>query len=198
MNNLRISKTNRKVLNLYAGVGGNRELWENVEVDAVDNNLERISIYEDNFPKDGVFLKDVNDYLDDVDLNKYHFIWASPPCQTHSIMMRFQDYNHSPDLNSLYGLMIDLKQKYDYQGKWAIENVTPRYGLIYGTAFPIPVKLGRHYIWANYPIESKDFPSDDVKNMQKGGIERIRMNPNIGLYVFKQAFAQQSLEELFV
>ncbi len=196
---MRIAGTKLKVLNLYSGVGGNREQWKDVEVHAVDNNNERNDIYHDLFPDDTIFQMDVNDFLelDGMDLNQYDYIWASPPCQTHSIMMRFQDYHHSPDLNSLYGLMIDLKQKYKYKGRWAIENVTPRYGIIYGTAFPNPVKLGRHYIWANYPIESKYFPPDDIINLPKGGIERIMMNPDIGLYIFNQAYAQTSLTEVF-
>ena len=29
-----------KVLNLYAGIGGNRKLWKDVEVTAVENNKE--------------------------------------------------------------------------------------------------------------------------------------------------------------
>ena len=30
----------KKVLNLYAGIGGNRKLWKDVEVTAVENNPE--------------------------------------------------------------------------------------------------------------------------------------------------------------
>jgi hypothetical protein len=34
-------KGNMKVLNLYAGIGGNRKLWTDVEVTAVEMNPER-------------------------------------------------------------------------------------------------------------------------------------------------------------
>jgi hypothetical protein len=36
-----------KILNLYAGLGGNRKLWKNVEVTAVENNPEIAKIYQD-------------------------------------------------------------------------------------------------------------------------------------------------------
>jgi len=36
-----------KVLNLYAGIGGNRKLWKDVEVTAVEDNKEIARIYQD-------------------------------------------------------------------------------------------------------------------------------------------------------
>ena len=39
-----------KVLNLYAGIGGNRKLWENVEVTAIENNPEIAEVYKKLFP----------------------------------------------------------------------------------------------------------------------------------------------------
>lgn len=36
--------TKLKVLNLYAGIGGNRKLWDNCEVTAVENNQEIANI----------------------------------------------------------------------------------------------------------------------------------------------------------
>jgi len=40
-----------KVLNLYAGIGGNRKLWKNVDVTAIENNPEIANIYKDFFPE---------------------------------------------------------------------------------------------------------------------------------------------------
>ena len=37
-----------KVLNLYAGIGGNRKLWTDVEVTAVEMNPQIAKIYQDN------------------------------------------------------------------------------------------------------------------------------------------------------
>jgi len=36
-----------KVLNLYAGIGGNRKLWRDVDVIAVEINPEIAKIYQD-------------------------------------------------------------------------------------------------------------------------------------------------------
>ena len=35
-----------KILNLYAGIGGNRKLWKNVQVTAVENNPEIAEVYK--------------------------------------------------------------------------------------------------------------------------------------------------------
>jgi DNA (cytosine-5)-methyltransferase 1 len=44
-----------KVLNLYAGVGGNRKLWENVEVTAVEVEPSIAGMYKQFFPHKGKF-----------------------------------------------------------------------------------------------------------------------------------------------
>lgn len=41
-----------RVLNLYAGIGGNRKLWENVEVTAVEHDPQIAAIYASSFPED--------------------------------------------------------------------------------------------------------------------------------------------------
>jgi DNA (cytosine-5)-methyltransferase 1 len=41
-----------RILNLYAGIGGNRKLWEDVDVTAVEWNEEIARVYSDNFPLD--------------------------------------------------------------------------------------------------------------------------------------------------
>ena len=46
----------KKVLNLYAGIGGNRKLWTDVEVTAVELNPEIARIYQDFFPDDTVIV----------------------------------------------------------------------------------------------------------------------------------------------
>jgi len=40
-----------KILNLYAGIGGNRKLWgDEHEIVSVDNNPEILSVYESFYP----------------------------------------------------------------------------------------------------------------------------------------------------
>jgi site-specific DNA-cytosine methylase len=63
-----------KILNLYAGIGGNRKLWGDVEVVAVENNEKIAQIYQDFFPGDKVILGDAHKYLEErkgFDLSKY-------------------------------------------------------------------------------------------------------------------------------
>jgi len=53
-----------KILNLYAGIGGNRKLWGNEhKITAVENNQEIAKIYQDFLPKDKVIVTDAHQYL---------------------------------------------------------------------------------------------------------------------------------------
>ena len=76
-----------KILNCYAGIGGNRKLWgDKHEIVAVEYDEKIAAIYRDLFPNDTVIVGDAHQYL----LEHYKeyeggFIWASPPCPTHSI-----------------------------------------------------------------------------------------------------------------
>ena len=45
-----------KVLNLYAGIGGNRKLWTDVEVTAVEMNKDIAGVYQKYFPDDKVIV----------------------------------------------------------------------------------------------------------------------------------------------
>ena len=73
-----------KILNLYAGIGGNRKLWgEDIEVTAIEINPEIAKIYQDFFPNDEVIITDAHQYLLE-HFYEFDFIWSSPPCPTHS------------------------------------------------------------------------------------------------------------------
>jgi len=74
-----------KVLNLYAGIGGNRKLWPNdkIEVTAIEINPQIAKIYQDFFPNDKVIVGDAHQYLLE-HYKEFDFIWTSPPCPTHS------------------------------------------------------------------------------------------------------------------
>ena len=52
-----------RVLNLYAGVGGNRKLWQNVEVTAVELDPAIAQAYQDLYPADTVIVGDAHKYL---------------------------------------------------------------------------------------------------------------------------------------
>lgn len=137
-----------KVLNLYAGIGGNRKLWQNVEVTAVEQNAEIAKIYCDFFPDDTMIVDDAHEYLLK-HFAEYDFIWSSPPCQSHSKMnhsLKGQGIYRYPNM-MLYEEIIFLQ--HFAKELWVVENVQPYYKpLIEGH------KIGRHLFWSNFKISN--------------------------------------------
>lgn len=146
-----------KVLNLFAGLGGNRKYWDDVarekgvsiEVTAVEFDPEIAKAYAKRYPNDNVIVGDAWDYAAKNYLD-FDFIWASPPCQSHS---RLNFCNNSrneatrvlPDFR-LYELISYLKTF--CKKAFVVENVVPYYEpLIKPTA-----EIGRHYFWANFDL----------------------------------------------
>ena len=134
-----------RVLNLYAGLGGNRKLWENVEVTAVELDPRIATVYKRLYPNDTVIVEDAHQYL----LNhsdEFDFIWSSPPCQTHSKMAKATRHKLKRYVDlSLYQEILYLQ--HFFKGKYVVENVVPFYEpLIEGK------KLGRHMYWSNFDI----------------------------------------------
>jgi DNA (cytosine-5)-methyltransferase 1 len=136
-----------KILNLYAGLGGNRVKWSgNIHVTAVEMEEDIANVYKKNFPNDTVIIGDAHKYLLE-NADDFDFIWSSPPCQTHSRMMKATRHKlkRYTDM-SLYQEILFLQ--HFYKGKWVVENVKPFYEpLVKPTAI-----LGRHYFWANFNI----------------------------------------------
>lgn len=145
-----------KILNLYAGIGGNRKLWENVEVTAVENVPEIAAIYKDFFPDDTVIIGDAHQYLLD-HYKEFDFIWSSPPCLTHS---RINFMKHMPKRYAdmkLYQEIIFLKHW--FKGKWLVENVRSYYNPLIQ-----PQELQSHYFWANFLIRDTGLSRKKVRN----------------------------------
>ena len=72
-----------RVLNLYAGIGGNRKYWEGCDVTAVEYDREIAKTYKRFCPKDHVAVCDAHEFLLR-HYSEFDFIWSSPPCQSHS------------------------------------------------------------------------------------------------------------------
>lgn len=195
-----------KVLNLYAGIGGNRKLWKDVEVTAVEIEPKIAEIYQDFFPQDKVIVGDAHQYLlEHYDVG-WDFIWSSPPCKTHSQMRyRIMVLNGKtnpvyPDM-SLYQEIIFLK--YSFKGKWVIENTESYYEPLI-----VPQFIQRHFFWSNFVINNNtNFPRDNMKRATKEeladeyGFDLSKINtihqreilrnvvrPELGKYVFDCAF----------
>lgn len=149
-----------KVLNLYACLGGNRLLWNDCEVTAVELDPELARLYQERFPNDTVIIADAHQFLLD-HYKEFNFIWTSPPCPTHS-RARFARHESTiteyPDMK-LYQEIIFLENYYD--GKYCVENVIPFYEpLIQGK------KRGRHLYWTNFNLPS--ILSDRKGNFMEG------------------------------
>lgn len=139
-----------KVLNLYAGIGGNRKLWQDVEVTAVELNPQIAEIYQTFFPQDKMIIGDAHKYLLE-HFKEYDFIWSSPPCPTHSVCSYFlkgQGIIRYPDMK-LWQEIILLK--HFYKGKYCVENVKSYYEPLMS-----PQEIGRHYFWANFYISNRE------------------------------------------
>ncbi len=136
-----------KVLNLYACLGGNRLLWDNCEVTAVELDEELARLYQERFPNDTVIVADAHQYLLD-HYSKFDFIWSSPPCPSHSRARFWNTKAHRiyPDLK-LYEEILFLDTH--FLGKYVVENVIPYYTPL------IPAKKrGRHLYWTNFNLQS--------------------------------------------
>ena len=135
-----------KILNLYAGIGGNRRFWpDECEIVHVEYNEEIAKALEKIHPGDRVVVADAHKFLLE-NFQDYDFIWSSPPCPTHSRMRK----NMNPD-NPVYPDMklyeeILLLQGF-FKGKWVVENVRSWYEPLIE-----PQEVGRHYYWANFEV----------------------------------------------
>ena len=150
-----------KVLNLYACLGGNRLLWDNCQVTAVELDEELARLYQERFPNDTVIVADAHQYLLD-HYKEFDFIWSSPPCPTHSRIRMSQKnrdtfINKYPDMK-LYEEIILLE--HNFKGRYVIENVIPYYEpLIYAK------KRGRHLYWTNFLLPNDLGGRKMFKNM---------------------------------
>jgi len=153
-----------KILNLYPGIGGNRKLWKGHKITAVEYKQEIADIYHDFFPDDKIVIADAHQYL--LDHHKeFDFIWSSPPCQSHSsfrqnICVRYRGTKAVyPDMR-LYQEILFLK--YNFKGKWVVENVKP----YYKTLIEPTNILQRHLFWSNFKIPDKGFEKDNIRKAQ--------------------------------
>lgn len=151
-----------KILNLYAGIGGNRKLWgDEHQITAIENNPQIAEVYKKFFPQDEVIVADAHQYLIDHH-QEFDFIWSSPPCPTHSVTNHFlkgQGIFRYPDYR-LWQEIIFLK--HFFKGKYVVENVKSYYEPIYK-----PQIIGRHYYWSNFEI-----PHIDIDYVQIGTMNR--------------------------
>lgn len=157
-----------KVLNLYAGVGGNRKLWDSVDVTAVELDPRIAAVYARLYPSDTVIVGDAHQYLIE-HYQEFDFIWSSPPCYTHSRMVKATRHalRRYPDM-ALYQEILFLQ--HFFKGQWVVENVVPFYKPL------IPAKqVGRHLYWSNFDVGNyqEPVPSNFINLANVAGKEKL-------------------------
>lgn len=140
------------------------------EITAVEIKPEIAEIYKDLYPKDTVIIEDAHQYLLNNFMN-FDFIWASPPCPSHSRMRmlwkgqpndgkKFSGSSFKfPDMK-LYEEVIFLQ--HFFNGKWCVENVISYYDPL----IP-PVKSDNHYFWTNFPIRSLENKTRGIRDQNQ-------------------------------
>lgn len=142
-----------RILNLFSGLGGNRADWDGHDVVAVEKNPEVASIYERFFPEDLVYREDACELLPEI-FKDFEFIWASPPCQTHS---RYS-LTRKPVMMDMQLWQVLMFLRYHYDGPYCVENVRPYYKpLIKPTCI-----RGRHALWTNFYVPEFNVPELDL------------------------------------
>lgn len=199
-----------KVLNLYAGIGGNRKYWdgEKHDITHVEIDEDVAEVLRDNFPKDEIVIGDAHRYLLE-NYQDYDFIWASPPCPTHSSIRKNTSVPNGaepkyPDAK-LWQEILFLKGY--YEGNWVVENVISWYDPLIK-----PQESGNHYFWSNFSIpeveienrchdgsvkeleEHKGFCLDgySFSNKSKEKVLRNCVHSKLGLKIFKARNKTQS------
>jgi DNA (cytosine-5)-methyltransferase 1 len=176
-----------KILNLYAGIGGNRKLWgDEHEITAVEIDSKIASIYQDFFPKDKIIIADAHQYLLD-HYQEYDFIWSSPPCPSHSRFNLLQNEQRGrikayPDM-VLYQEIILLKHW--FKGKFCVENVISYYDPLIQ-----PIQSNNHYYWTNFLIPSRPNTVRFIRRQQHN--ERLeRITFDLSKFKLEKRFEKQ-------
>ena len=204
-----------RILNLYAGIGGNRKLWNdsNFQITAIEYDQATADVYKSLFPNDTIIVADAHDYLLENYMN-FDFIWSSPPCPTHSDIRRCGvhagQYEALYPNMELYQEIILLQNFAKKKTKFIVENVIPYYEPL----IPATKKLHRHLYWANFPIGNFEVTDNrkhskiqgyssvygfDIKDSEiadKRKALRNMVDPDLGLYILNCALGVQQKQNI--
>ncbi len=188
-----------KILNLYAGIGGNRKLWgDNHEITAVELCPKIAKKYSELYPNDTLIVGDAHEYLIN-NFQNFDFIWASPPCQTHSRINYL--LNKTQKVRYIDAKLIQeiVLLQNNCEGLFCVENVISYYPPIIMPS----VTIGRHYFWSNFKICPIKQANDEIgritgKNRKYKNItERNAVNSELALHILKCAESKEYAKNYF-
>lgn len=166
-----------KILNAYAGIGANTWNWDRTEheVTHVEKNEEIADCLQDLRPEDKVIIGDAYKFIEK-NHDCYDFIWASPPCPTHSSIRKAGAKNGQyrekmPDYK-LYSI-IEFLDTF-YEGDYVVENVAKTWY----DPWIKPQKTARHFFWSNFTVPKVETPTQDI---HEGNIEKWQEMFNVDL-----------------
>ncbi len=167
-----------KILNAYAGIGGNRKLWgDEHQVTAIELNPDIAKIYQSFFPNDTVIVGDAHKYMLE-HFTEFDFIWSSPPCPTHS-KARYGLGFHGGKVDAMYPDMKLYQEiillQHHFKGKYCIENV-----MAYYKPLIEPQMVGRHWYWANFLIPKIKVEPSRISQQSKKYMEKNIGGSRIG------------------
>lgn len=134
-----------RVLNAYAGIGGNRHLWPaDWNVTAVELDERVAAEYARRYPDDIVLVEDAHAHVMER-AHDYDAVWTSPPCPTHSRLAKSVAARTGRELQPDPRLWAEIEHLRAARLPYVVENVHTYY------APPIPpdVVTQRHYYWAS-------------------------------------------------
>jgi len=155
----------KEVLNAWAGIGGNTHNWnrDKYNVTHIEINEEIAEANRNLHPNDEVIESDAVEYIRR-NYRKFDYIWASPPCPSHSSIGKAGAKNNQylakmPDMN-LYSVIIFLNEY--FEGNWTVENVKPFYKRLdkqerekaraRQTVIPAAQESSRHLFWSSHDV----------------------------------------------
>jgi DNA (cytosine-5)-methyltransferase 1 len=134
-----------RVLNAYAGIGGNRHLWPaDWHVTAVELDPQVAAEYARRYPQDTVLVEDAHAYVLE-HAHEFDAVWTSPPCPTHSRLAPSVAARLGHELEPDPRLWEEIEHLRDLGVRYVVENVHTYYEP------PIAPDLvtARHYYWCS-------------------------------------------------
>lgn len=163
------------VLNGFAGLGACTDNWnrDKYQVTHVEINEEIAEETRRLQPEDQVIVGDAMKHIKE-NYQSYDFIWASPPCPSHSTIRKAGVGNGQyqakyPD-QRLWQVIFFLDQY--FSGDYIVENVKPFYDENVRWELVKPQQVARHYIWSNFTAPKVDMEPQNIHTANNSEMQK--------------------------